>query len=271
MIKNLFILSLALCVIASGADDEHGAAGGRKRYTTKDGKSVYLPKLLTNDFYRPEDVCKDASEKKRPFALVAMKSHACDCTINCNFCLEETRNITDRANTLLFDHFAAYHIRLTRHPEISLFSTKKLDVEKLEVTPGAYSIAPTWLSLTKKFVGNSAGPGLLVMDTKTCKVAGFIPMDKIPVESSPGDPKKREARAKETNEIIREALRKVRPITDALRNVVDDTRPPLDPQLAKLHPELPLRDYVSLLDEQLEKEDKEGKGFLKNQGNNEKP
>lgn len=260
------LLILCFLNLTSFADEGADHAGGRQEYRTESGQTVYLPRLLTKDFYETEKVCKDARDKKRDFALVALKSHACDCGISCNFCLEETRNITDRANTLLFDNFATYHVRLARNSKLKDFG-KELSLFDLETTPGARTVLEPWSEMVDTLTGKSR-PGLLIVDTKACTGVGFIDMNDIPVMGKANE-KQRETRARETNDLIVKALKKVRPITDSLRKITDDTRPPLDEKLVKLHPELSLKDYVDLLDEQLKKEDSQGAAFIRNQGNNE--
>lgn len=54
--------------------------------------------------------CQDARARKKPFALVALKTHGCDCYDGkCHYCLDETRNNSDPANTFVEDNFATYH------------------------------------------------------------------------------------------------------------------------------------------------------------------
>ena len=82
-------------------------------------------------------------------------------------------------------------------------------------------------------------------------------MEKISLE----EPKRveegrnREQRASDTNEALRSELKKVKPITDAIRTVVDDKRAALDPERVKRFRLITFSDYMMAMDEQLRQDD----------------
>lgn len=223
-------------------------------YVLADGKkSIVLPKLLTQKFHAPDDVCKDALAKKKSFVIVALKSHACDCGLECNFCMEETRNLADPANLFVKENFALYHTRITRNEDQKDFGLKVLPMDKMLGLPGAREIVGAW-GKKMKDSNRKLAPGMILLDAEKCRVLGFIDMEKISLEKGKdGKSRNREERATDTNTSIRDALRIFNPTSDVLRAVYNDVRN-LDAVRARMNPELTLIEINRVIDMQWERE-----------------
>jgi hypothetical protein len=116
-----------------------------KSYRAQSGQMVALPKLLTSEFHTIEQVSEDALKQGKELALIAVKSHGCDCGMQCHYCLEETRNISDPANTFVQKNFALYHFRIMATDSIEKFEKQELKFNEMKATKSAGVVTPHWL------------------------------------------------------------------------------------------------------------------------------
>lgn len=78
-------------------------------------KFYKLPTLLTDKFYKINDVCEEAKKqnqqegKSKKYALVANKTHLCDAGHRA--CLSALKSISDPCNTFVQENFQVFHIR----------------------------------------------------------------------------------------------------------------------------------------------------------------
>ncbi len=110
-------------------------------------RKLQVPKLLTKDFYLPEDICRDAraNHPGKKFAFVAGKMHICD--LESKVCLKLLRDISDPCNQFIQQNFAVYHTRAV------------WDGREIE---GADELIKKWES--------PYGPRMSAIDLSSCKV-----------------------------------------------------------------------------------------------------
>jgi hypothetical protein len=137
-----------------GAQFEAAAAAGRTDAKTPLKRELQLPRMLTQDFYLPKDLCADAKANNpgKRFALVAGKAHVCD--KGSKICLKTLRDFADTCNRFLQDNFALYHTRGYR--------LVRGDPALAKTQVGADEISEKW--------EKGGGPDLSVIQLDTCKV-----------------------------------------------------------------------------------------------------
>jgi hypothetical protein len=82
-------------------------------------KKIELPKLLTADFFKLQQICED-SKKNHPekkIAFLMFKTHMCDRASKA--CLYNTRTMVDPCNKFLQENFSMYHTRMFRYKTLN--------------------------------------------------------------------------------------------------------------------------------------------------------
>ncbi len=141
-------------------------------------------KLLTENFYSKEQVVSDARSRAsgKKFALVILKSHACDRSDL--LCIKGTQTLLDRYNDFVRDNFVLYHARLFR--DNALLSEEETKValkdgsfndsdDGLTSTPGARRIVPEWFVVPPVTMQEQ----IKVLDLESGKVIGSVGIEPL--------------------------------------------------------------------------------------------
>ncbi len=218
--KFLVCLGLAFSLGAVAADDHGGSSSGEEGFGPW---KLVLPRLLTSERYRLKQICDEVEAgnagitdpaKQRHFAIIALKSHACDCDAMQQVCLQTTRNLADPCNTFLHRNFVAYHTRPMRYgrkSDAKVFASS-FDKQVCEILPDAKKVISEWGKVLEN-AELDPGPGLAIVDTKACKAVGKVPADRASTDED------RLKRAEQTNAAIREAFAKL-PETEETKRIL---------------------------------------------------
>jgi hypothetical protein len=123
------------------------------------------PKLLHANFFKKDEVCRDAraNDPRKRLAVVLLKTHNCD--VGTAVCMDSLSTFSDPANVFLKDNFATYHTRFTSYSlsqPIKNFRMGSLD----------YSSFPKEDQIRAEWGKEDSNPQLLVVDTQSCTVLG---------------------------------------------------------------------------------------------------
>ena len=143
-----------------------------------------IPELLKGD----ADLQYVCHHSRQPWALVAMKAHACD-ALSLKGCMNVTRNLSDPCNPYL-KNFSLFHFRIGRYPGFESGS--------FQIIPRGQKQKDLWDDVLHS-AGLESGDGTTIVDVTNCRVISHPYL--------PGQPNgTRYERAKETNRVLATAL-----------------------------------------------------------------